>query len=411
MLLRWLQRDPLLAGWSHVIVDEVHERSADTDVLLALLKRLVAARPQLRVVLMSATLDAARLATYMGAACAMVNIPHGHTFAVEEYFVDDLPHVLARDPSHRRRMQRLVAHVRAARGAMGDDSGGQTYDGALCELAAETLMALVEDSVCGETMLCFLPGWDEIRIVERLLADRGYGDGGGDESREQSDARSIRGGGQGPQRDRTKVRVHSLHSRLPLAAQRAALAPAEPGVVKVLLATNIAESSLTLPDVTTVVDSGRERTPSWVPEVCSRPLLPVFTIRLGREDAGRERPRGTPIWSRVRWVGSPPTRRRLRDAPLHRRQSRVVDNTVVRHLAVRAHCAAYFWVRYRRYDWRYWRPPTRVRSQRRSARVVWAAWRLAAACACTPPRSGRRRRVLPHFPSCSAATSSRWRCS
>jgi HrpA-like RNA helicase len=299
VLLRWLQRDPLLAGWSHIIVDEVHERSADTDVLLALLKRLVTARPQLRVVLMSATLDAARLATYMGAACAMVNIPHGHMFAVEEYFVDDLPHVLAKDPSHRRHMQKLVAHVQAARGALGDDSVGQTYDGALCELAAETLVALVEDSNCGETMLCFLPGWDEIRTVGRLLAERGYGDGDGDgdESRQQSDESGICGGGQGPQRDHTVVRVHSLHSRLPLAAQRAALAPAERGFVKVLLATNIAESSLTLPDVTTVVDSGRERTPSWLPEVCSTPLPAVFTIRLSREQAARERPRGTPVWS------------------------------------------------------------------------------------------------------------------
>lgn len=296
MLLRWLQRDPLLAGWSHIIVDEVHERSADTDVLLALLKRLVAARPQLRVVLMSATLDAARLATYMGAACALVNIPHGLTFAVEEYFVDDLPHVLARNPSQRRRMQKLVAQVRAARGAMDEDSVGQTYDGALCELAAETLVALVEDSVCGETILCFLPGWDEIRMVQRLLAERGHGDGHGesDESREQSDARGIRGGGQGPQHDHTMVRVHSLHSRLPLAAQRAALAPAERGFVKVLLATNIAESSITLPDVTTVVDSGRERTPSWLPEVCSTPLCRCSPPS-EQEQATRERPRGTMV--------------------------------------------------------------------------------------------------------------------
>jgi hypothetical protein len=68
-----------------------------------------------------------------------------------------------------------VTHqVRAARGA---GSGARAYDDALCELAAGTLVALLEerrgDAAGGEALLCFLPGWDEIRTVRRLLAERG----------------------------------------------------------------------------------------------------------------------------------------------------------------------------------------------------------------------------------------------
>ena len=67
------------------------------------------------------------------------------------------------------------------------------------------------------------------------------------------------------------MRVHSLHSRVPWAAQQEALRPVAAGEWRVLLATNVAESSLTLPGVTAVVDSGRERTLSWVPEVTHAP--------------------------------------------------------------------------------------------------------------------------------------------
>ena len=81
MLLRRLIDDPLLAGTSHVVVDEVHERSLDSDFLLVLLRDALPRRPGLRVVLMSATLDAAAFSKYFGGA-AVMKIP-GFTHPVQ----------------------------------------------------------------------------------------------------------------------------------------------------------------------------------------------------------------------------------------------------------------------------------------------------------------------------------------
>ena len=85
--VRRLQEDPTLEGVSHVIVDEAHERSADGDFLLMVLRRLLPRRPDLRVVLMSATLDAALFEGYFGGACRLT-IP-GRTFTVTPFFLED----------------------------------------------------------------------------------------------------------------------------------------------------------------------------------------------------------------------------------------------------------------------------------------------------------------------------------
>ena len=85
--MRRLQEDPTLEGVSHVIVDEAHERSADGDFLLMVLRRLLPRRPDLRVVLMSATLDAALFEGYFGGACRLT-IP-GRTFTVTPFFLED----------------------------------------------------------------------------------------------------------------------------------------------------------------------------------------------------------------------------------------------------------------------------------------------------------------------------------
>ena len=87
MILRRLQEDPSLASVSHVIVDEAHERTADGDFLLMVLRRLLRTRPDLRVVLMSATLDASLFSSYFYDA-PQLNIP-GRTFDVTPLFLED----------------------------------------------------------------------------------------------------------------------------------------------------------------------------------------------------------------------------------------------------------------------------------------------------------------------------------
>ncbi|KAI8607500.1 P-loop containing nucleoside triphosphate hydrolase protein, partial [Chytriomyces sp. MP71] len=93
VLLRRLEQDPMLNGVSHVIVDEVHERSLDSDFLLLNLRRLLLHRRDLRIVLMSATADSAKFATYFESAleglyCPVLTVP-GRTFPVEAFFLED----------------------------------------------------------------------------------------------------------------------------------------------------------------------------------------------------------------------------------------------------------------------------------------------------------------------------------
>ena len=93
ILLRRLQNDPLLGGVSHVIMDEVHERSIDSDFLLIILRDLIRShRPDLRVVLMSATLNADTFASFFQTPGIVpppnLHIP-GFTFPVEDFFFED----------------------------------------------------------------------------------------------------------------------------------------------------------------------------------------------------------------------------------------------------------------------------------------------------------------------------------
>lgn len=88
VLLRRLQSDPLLSGTSHLVVDEVHERSLESDFLLVLLLDVMIKRPDLRLVLMSATADATLFSRYFGNA-PIVDVP-GRTFPIEVLYVEDL---------------------------------------------------------------------------------------------------------------------------------------------------------------------------------------------------------------------------------------------------------------------------------------------------------------------------------
>jgi ATP-dependent helicase HrpB len=184
-----LQSDPLISDFATVILDEFHERSIHADLALALVKQAMGARADLRLVVMSATLDATRVAEFLG-GCPVIDLP-------------GRPHPIT------------ISH---AAGLPLADAVGRALDGG------------------GRHVLCFLPGAAEIRRAENDL--RGVGTTGG------------RAGGTGA----GGVTILPLHGSLDAEAQEAALAPA-PGR-KVILATNIAETSLTVDGVTDVVDSG-----------------------------------------------------------------------------------------------------------------------------------------------------------
>lgn len=193
LLLRRLQADPFLEGVGAVVLDELHERSLDIDLALALLREVQQeARDDLRLVVMSATLDPGPVQAFLGGeqGCDVV-LAEGRAFPVELAW-------LPREST--RRIEEQVAS--AVRRVLAEEARGH--------------------------VLVFLPSVRTIRDAERALRD---GDLPGD------------------------VRVLALHGSLPPKEQDAALAPWDGGR-KVVLATNVAETSVTFDGVRTVVDSG-----------------------------------------------------------------------------------------------------------------------------------------------------------
>ncbi|XP_065442760.1 ATP-dependent RNA helicase DHX30 isoform X2 [Chrysemys picta bellii] len=214
ILLRKLQGNPSLEGVSHVIVDEVHERDVNTDFLLILLKGIQKLNPDLRLVLMSATGDNQRFSQYFG-DCPVVKVP-GFMYPVKEYYLEE---ILAKLGRHRHRHYEVK----------------QSDDECVLDLELITDLVLQIDAH-GEPggVLCFLPGWQEIKgVQQRLLETLGS--------------------------QNTRYLVLPVHSNIPMMDQQNIFQRPPPGVRKIVLATNIAETSITINDIVHVVDSGTHK--------------------------------------------------------------------------------------------------------------------------------------------------------
>ncbi|WP_263144135.1 ATP-dependent helicase HrpB [Pseudomonas sp. RIT-PI-AD] len=225
ILVRRLQDDPALEGVGLVIFDEFHERSLDADLALALTlagRALLRDEPSLKVLLMSATLEGERLSSLL----------------------EDAPVV---------RSEGRMYPVDIRWGRSLQAAGPYEREGLEPRMAQTLLQALADEP---GSLLAFLPGQAEIRRVAALL----------------DDALAAR----------PDVRVCPLHGELDLAAQRAAIEPAPAGMRKVVLATNIAETSLTIDGVRVVVDAGLERVPRFDP---ASGMTRLDTQRIARASA------------------------------------------------------------------------------------------------------------------------------
>jgi len=219
---RMILDDPELTGIAAVLFDEFHERSLDADLGLAFaLDARGALREDLRLLVMSATLDGARVAGLLGDA--PVVRAEGRAFPVETRW-------LGRDPAARIEDQ----------------------------VSAAVLRALAEET---GSLLVFLPGQGEIRRTAERLAER--------------------------VRD-PAVEIAPLYGALDRTEQDRAVAPAPPGRRKVVLATSIAETSLTIEGVRVVVDSGLARVPVYEP---GSGLTRLATVRVSRAAADQRRGR------------------------------------------------------------------------------------------------------------------------
>ena len=213
VLTRLLQEDPALEGVAAVIFDEFHERNLQADLGLALaLDARATLAPDLRILVMSATLEASAVARLIGDA-PHVSLPT-REFALELRYAG-------------RGAPLLPAARHSAPGPRGQLSAEQV-------IAQLVVRALREEP--GD-VLVFLPGAAEIRRLQALL---------------ESTRREVGACGDA-------VRILPLYGDLASEQQDAALAPAEPGTRKIVLATNIAETGLTVPGVRIVVDSGLTR--------------------------------------------------------------------------------------------------------------------------------------------------------
>lgn len=202
LFLRMLGSNPRLGGIGAVVLDEFHERNLATDVAIALVKRLQeSSREDLRLIVMSATLDAQRVGEYL--QCPVLEA-HGRTHPVEISY-------LARRP-----VASPVAGRFQTRAAI-----------APWELAADALREIVQNGDNGDVLI-FMPGAYEIRrTIEACGAMAGDG------------------------------QMFPLYSELPAREQDAAMAPANGR--KVIVSTNVAETSITIPGIRHVIDSGLAR--------------------------------------------------------------------------------------------------------------------------------------------------------
>ncbi|KAI0824200.1 P-loop containing nucleoside triphosphate hydrolase protein [Trametes gibbosa] len=255
---------------THIIIDEVHERTIESDFLLIVLKSLLVQRPDLKIILMSATLEAEKISNYFG-GCPVLSVP-GRTFPVDVRFLEDAVELTkwkvaegspyarrGKDKFHRNKARLEWTEDTAAADDDDDDVGQQeniTLEKRYSSDTISTVNLLDErlipydlivrllEKICFEdpsyesyssAVLIFMPGMGEIRRLNDILTEhRSFG-------------------------SEDQFRIYPLHSTISSEQQGAVFDIPPFGVRKIVIATNIAETGITIPDITCVIDTGKHR--------------------------------------------------------------------------------------------------------------------------------------------------------
>lgn len=251
VVLRMLESSGGLQEVTHLVIDEVHERSIDTDFLLVILRSLMERRPELKVILMSATVDAAKFSRYLNDA-PILTVP-GRTFPVQTRYLEDaveLTHYAGASDATKVAAtsdddendeitsdksgipSKLPGYSPATRNVLSAyDEYAIDYD--LITRLIETVAYDPQLSRFSSAILVFLPGLAEIRQLNDILVSHPS--------------------------FKADWYVYPLHSTISSEDQQAAFLVPPPGIRKIVLATNIAETGVTIPDITCVVDTGKHK--------------------------------------------------------------------------------------------------------------------------------------------------------
>jgi ATP-dependent RNA helicase DHX57 len=256
VLLRQLQNEGALECISHIVVDEVHERGLDTDILLGLLKGFLPLYPHLHVVLMSATLDVDRFTGYFEGETPHVHIP-GRTFPVTDFTLEDVLSVTGFIPPKTKKKvkskqfqgnnYKRLASVGEDNMMLDEHPATEPNESVRIESIADIvsrfndavidydLIATLVKQLIGKTdpadngsILVFLPGVQEINNAIKAIKQHTEG---------------------------MSITLLPLHGGLQPKEQSRVFPNAAKGYTKVILSTNVAETSVTIPDCTIVIDS------------------------------------------------------------------------------------------------------------------------------------------------------------
>ncbi|XP_051867691.1 putative ATP-dependent RNA helicase DHX57 isoform X2 [Pristis pectinata] len=296
VLLRRLEADPDLQGVSHVIVDEVHERTEESDFLLLVLKDLILSRHDIRIILMSATLNAQLFTEYFN-MCPCLHIP-GHTFPVDQYFLEDAlartryvledrspyarpaklnqydesllakgknnlnpmqvfeeqlrflqlqnqPSVKDSIPDQQLNVNQLMVRYKDVSKSILKTMAGMDLD----KINLDLIEALLEWIVDGKhnyppgAVLIFLPGLADIKLLYEQLQSNPF-------FNNKHEKRCL---------------IYPLHSSLSSEEQQAVFLRPPEGTTKIIISTNIAETSVTIDDIVYVIDSGKMKEKRYDP--------------------------------------------------------------------------------------------------------------------------------------------------
>jgi ATP-dependent RNA helicase DHX36 len=297
ILLRRLLSDRNLNGVTHVFVDEIHERGMNEDFLLIVLKDLLSRRRDLRLILMSATLNAELFSSYFGGA-PTIHIP-GFTYPVRAHFLEDILERTGykltssnqlddygqdkvwktqRQLLPRKRKNQITTLVEDALKTSSFETYGSRTRDSLSNWNPDCIgFNLIEAVLChicrkerSGAVLVFMTGWDDISCLK-----------------DQLKAHPLLG-------DPNRVLLLACHGSMATAEQRLIFEKPPPNVRKIVLATNMAEASITINDIVFVVDCGKAKETTYDALNNTPCLLPSWiskaSARQRRGRAGRVQP-------------------------------------------------------------------------------------------------------------------------